>query len=54
MIAHLTTTHSSEPDKLRRQLVSALGPEHGRPGASDIAIRARAQIKAREAAAKPA
>jgi hypothetical protein len=52
MISDITITHCSEPDKLRRGLLSSLGQGLGRPAPSDLAIRAKAQIRDREAAAK--
>jgi hypothetical protein len=50
MIAHLTTTHATEPNKLRRELLAGLG--RGRRPISDLGARAKAQIAARAAAAK--
>ena len=52
MIANLTTTHSSKPDKLLSELLGALGISRKSGPIAALAARAKAQIAARKAAAK--
>jgi hypothetical protein len=52
MIAHVTTTHTTDPDKLRRELLSEFGGDRKIGPMATLAARAKAQIAARAAAAK--
>jgi hypothetical protein len=52
MIANVTTTHTTEPDKLRRELLNEFGGDPKGGPVAALAARAKAQIAAREAAAK--